>query len=144
MFISIIALLLILSIAIPYLAYFLRGKKGAKAAIVINIFSFFAVLLVSSVMMFTGSAFAEPVAEAVNASVGAPDGNGGMLYIAAALVTGLSTVGAGIAVASAASAALGAISENEKIMGKALIFVALAEGIALYGLLVSFFMLMKV
>ena len=40
--------------------------------------------------------------------------------------------------ASAASAALGALSEDSGIMGKALIFVALAESIALYGLLISF------
>ena len=46
-------------------------------------------------------------------------------------------IGGGIAVASAASAAIGAMSENEKIMGKTLIFVALAEGIALYGLVIS-------
>ena len=55
----------------------------------------------------------------------------GLGYLAAALVTGMSTIGAGIAVASAASAALGAISEDSSIMGKSLIFAALAEGIAL-------------
>ena len=59
----------------------------------------------------------------------------------AALSTGLSGIGGGIAVASAASAAIGAMSENEKIMGKTLIFVALAEGIALYGLVISILIL---
>ena len=58
--------------------------------------------------------------------------------IESALSTGLSCVGAGIAVASAASSALGALSEDSSIMGKALIFVALAESIALYGLIISF------
>jgi V/A-type H+-transporting ATPase subunit K len=57
--------------------------------------------------------------------------------IAAALAVGLSGIGGGIAVAASASAALGAISENEKTFGKALIFVALGEGVALYGLLIS-------
>ena len=47
----------------------------------------------------------------------------GLKFIGAALSTGLSGVGGGIAVASAASAAIGAMSENEKIMGKTLIFV---------------------
>lgn len=61
----------------------------------------------------------------------------GLKFIGAALSTGLSGIGGGIAVASAASAAIGAMSENEKIMGKTLIFVALAEGIALYGLVIS-------
>jgi len=61
----------------------------------------------------------------------------GVGLIAAALVTGLSGMGGGIAVASAAPAAIAATSEDPKAFGKALIFVALGEGIALYGLLVS-------
>ena len=56
---------------------------------------------------------------------------------AAALATGLSALGAGIAVAAAAPAAIGAFSENEKNFGKSLIFVALGEGVAIYGLLIS-------
>ena len=43
--------------------------------------------------------------------------------------------------ASSASAALGAISENDKAFGKALIFVGLAEGVALYGLIVALLLL---
>ena len=62
-------------------------------------------------------------------------------YLAAALVTGLSCIGGGIAVASAASAALGAISEDSSILGKSLIFVGLAEGVCLYGLIISFMIL---
>jgi len=62
----------------------------------------------------------------------------GMKFLGAALSTGLACVGAGIAVAAASSSALGAISEDASLMGKTLIFVALAEGIALYGLLISF------
>ena len=61
----------------------------------------------------------------------------------AALVTGLSGIGSGIAVASSASAALGAISEDGSLFGKSMIFVAMAEGIALYGLIISFMILGK-
>ena len=67
----------------------------------------------------------------------------GLGYIGAALVTGLSGIGSGIAVASSASAALGAISEDGSIFGKSMIFVAMAEGIALYGLIISFMILGK-
>ena len=67
----------------------------------------------------------------------------GLGYIAAALVTGLSCIGGGIAVASAASAALGAISEDSSVLGKSLIFVGLAEGVCLYGLIISFRILGK-
>lgn len=58
--------------------------------------------------------------------------------------TGLATIGAGIAVAVAGSAALGAISEDSKLLGKTLIFVGLAEGIAIYGLIISIMIMNKV
>ena len=67
----------------------------------------------------------------------------GLGYLGAALVTGLSGIGSGIAVASSASAALGAISEDGSLFGKSMIFVAMAEGIALYGLIISFMILGK-
>ena len=67
----------------------------------------------------------------------------GIGLIAAAIVTGLSGIGGGIAVASAAPAAIAATSEDPKSFGKSLIFVALGEGIALYGLLVSIMILNK-
>lgn len=62
-------------------------------------------------------------------------------YIGAALSTGFSALGAGIAVAAAAPAAIGAISENPTNLGKSLIFVALGEGVAIYGLLISILIL---
>ena len=72
-------------------------------------------------------------ADAASVSTGA-----GMGYIAAALSIGMSGIGSGIGVASSSSAALGALSEDGSIFGKSLIFVAMAEGIALYGLIISF------
>ena len=128
-----IVLALILSIIVPFGAFLAskRSKGGLKATLAFNVFMFFGVLVIANVMMFSGYAFA---AEETAAAVGTD----GWKYIAAALSTGLSCIGGGIAVASAASAALGAISEDSSIIGKSLIFVALAEGIALYGLIVSF------
>lgn len=61
--------------------------------------------------------------------------------LAAALAVGLATIGAGIAVSSTGSAAVGAIAEKPEIFGRALIFVGLAEGIAIYGLIISFMIL---
>ena len=63
--------------------------------------------------------------------------------LAAALATGLAGIGGGMAVASAAPAAIAANSENEKTFGKSLIFVALGESIALYGLVISIMILSK-
>ncbi|MCL2363069.1 MAG: ATP synthase subunit C [Defluviitaleaceae bacterium] len=65
-------------------------------------------------------------------------------FIAAGLATGLGAIGTGIAVSSAASAAIAAVSENEQNFGKAMIFVAMAEGIAIYGLLIAFMILGRV
>lgn len=63
--------------------------------------------------------------------------------IAAALATGLAGIGGGIAVAAGAPAAIAANSENPKTFGKSLIFVALGESIALYGLVISIMILSR-
>lgn len=68
----------------------------------------------------------------------------GVGLIAAALATGLACIGAGIAVAVVASSAVGAISENPKLLGKTIIFAGLAEGIAIYGLIIAIMILNKV
>ncbi len=130
----IISAALILSIIIPFGAFLLGEKKkgNLKAALACNAFLFFGTLILADILLFSGKASA---AETTNLASASTDG---WKYMAAALSTGLSCIGGGIAVASAASAALGAMSEDSSIMGKALIFVALAEGIALYGLIVSF------
>jgi V/A-type H+-transporting ATPase subunit K len=61
--------------------------------------------------------------------------------LAAAISTGLATVGAGIAVSGTGAAAVGAIAEKPETFGRVLIFVGLAEGIAIYGLIISFLVL---
>ncbi len=61
--------------------------------------------------------------------------------LAAAFSTGLATIGAGIAVSSTGAAAIGAIAEKPEAFGRSLIFVGLAEGIAIYGLIISFLLL---
>ena len=111
---------LILSIAVPFGAFAAGEKtKGRyKTALAANVFLFFGT-------MAAGSSAA------------------GMGYLSAALATGLSCLGGGIAVSAAASAALGAISEDSSILGKSLIFVGLAEGVCLYGLIISFMILGK-
>lgn len=129
-----------LAISIPLNAHFgfkLQGKK-MKAAIGVNLFSFFGLMLAFAACVITGSV--DAFAAGADAAAASADG---MKYLGAALSTGLACVGAGIAVSSSASAALGAISEDPQIMGKSLIFVALAEGIALYGLIISLLILFQ-
>ena len=128
---------LVFSIIIPF-GYYLIGEKNRgryKCALAANVFFFFGACLVASIMMFAGTNV-----QAADAAASASTATG-LGYIAAALVTGLSCIGGGIAVASAASAALGAISEDSSVLGKSLIFVGLAEGVCLYGLIISFMIL---
>ncbi len=68
----------------------------------------------------------------------------GLGMIAAAIATGLACIGSGIAVAIVASSAVGAISENPSLLGKTIIFAGLAEGIAIYGLIISIMILNKI
>ena len=58
-------------------------------------------------------------------------------YVAAAIATGLSAVAAGYAVASVGATAVGAIAEKPELFGRVLILVGLAEGIAIYGVIIS-------
>lgn len=120
-----------------------RRGASAKRATLTQLLSVFAVGVLVAVAAFAVSAEGgDPAAADAPAAIGGFAA--GMAYIAAALVTGLSGIGGGIAVAAGAPAAIGATSEDPKAFGKALIFVALGEGIALYGLLVSILILSKV
>ena len=137
--ISLIAILL-MSIVIPFGGFLLtkRKEKNFKISLFTNLFVFTITLIIANIIMFNSDiAFAGGQAAAASTQGLA----NGLRYIAAALCTGLATIGTGIAVSNAASAAIGAISEDSSIMGKSLIFVALAEGIAIYGLLISFMIL---
>lgn len=84
------------------------------------------------------------VASAATGSASATVASDGMAFIGAAIATGLSCIGGGIAVGNAAPAAIGATSEDPKAFGKAIIFVALGEGIALYGMLISIMIISKI
>jgi ATP synthase subunit C. len=113
------------------------SKKSAKWRLGTHVAGFFgAVVLMLCLSMSSASA-----AETVNSIAGTMAQ--GLGFIAAALATGCSALGAGIAVAAAAPAAIGAFSENENNFGKALIFVALGEGVAIYGLLISILIINK-
>lgn len=124
---------------LPLVTIAVRRLTGASArhALMGNIAMFCGVFLITAVCGF-GGAVSAAAPEAAAATDGLAEG---LKYIAAALAVGLSGIGGGIAVASSASAALGAISENDSVFGKSLIFVGLAEGVALYGLIIALVLL---
>lgn len=139
MFINVLFLVaLVLTIVLPVIIYFVgeQSKGRFKRTVVTNCASFFIVFLFATVFLFTNTANAKVAADATISS--------GIGLIAAGLAIGLSCIGSGYAVASSASAALGALSEDSSVFGKALIFVALAEGIALWGFIVAFLILTHV
>lgn len=113
--------------------------KSRKRATLMQLASFGFVFAVCMICPFAVSA-----ATGAPAPAGAGVGDNGMAYIAAAAATGLSCIGGGIAVGNAAPAAIGATSEDPKAFGKAIIFVALGEGIALYGMLISIMIISKI
>ncbi len=78
------------------------------------------------------------------AMAGSPGESGeGLGFLAAAIAVGASSLGAGLAVAIVGSAAMGAISERPELAGRAIIFLGLAEGIAIYGLIVAIMILTR-
>lgn len=68
----------------------------------------------------------------------------GLALIGIGLPTGLATIGAGIAVSSVGAASLAVITEKPEIFGRTLVYLGLAEGIAIYGLVVTILMLGKI
>lgn len=116
-----------------------EANKKIKVLLSANVFSFAVLLIGGTISVFSGATFANTAAAATTAT----NNSAGLGYIAAALSTGLATIGTGYAVGSVGSSALGAVSENPKILGKTMIFVGLAEGIAIYGLIISILILGK-
>lgn len=127
---------LLISIVIPFGAFAIGEKTQGryKNALAANILMFFGTMAAAIILIFSGNAYAAEEAAAASSATG-------LGYIAAALSIGMSCIGGGIAVSAAASAALGAISEDSSILGKSLIFVGLAEGVCLYGLIIAFMIL---
>jgi len=139
MAIKVLSVLLVLSIVLPIGAFYLGERKAGrfKRLLAINIISFFGILLFMTAFIFSGVAWAASTTAAVSPGAAPAFSAQGVGFISAALVTSVATVATGMAVGKSASAAIGALSENENIMGKALIFVALCEGIAIYGVLIA-------
>jgi len=87
--------------------------------------------------------FGLPVATLAADAASQGDPAAGLGYLSAAIAVGASTLGAGIAVAVVGAAAMGAMGEKPELAGRALIFIGLAEGIAIYGLIVALMILAK-
>ena len=83
-----------------------------------------------------------PAHAAINGATGAKS-YGGQALIGAAIAVAGSSIGAAIGVAYTGSAALAAMSERPEMFGRAMVIVGLAEGIAIYGLVIAIILIGK-
>ena len=116
-----------------------RRKAGFKLLVGIN-----ATVMAGALALLATSLNAGPAAAAggagqaaVAAAADTSGGVGGAALIAAAIAVAGSSIGAAFAVAYTGSAALAAMSERPEIFGRAMVVVGLAEGIAIYGLIIA-------
>lgn len=129
----------------------MSSGKSPKKALRFNIGVFAALICavaLTSVSVFAAPETEEPATTAEAAETASAENDGdmskGMGLLAAGIVTGLAGIGGGIAVAAGAPAAIAATSEDPKSFGKSIIFVALGESIALYGVVIAILILQKV
>lgn len=94
-----------------------------------------AALLVAGLALVLVALMAEP--SAAQTAQSATSTSSGSALIAASIAVAGSSIGAAIAVAYTGSAALAAISERPELFGRAMVIVGLAEGIAIYGLIIA-------
>lgn len=112
-----------------------KNLNRAKKAVLTNLVMFGVICLIGVIV---------PIGGFVSAAAGvtAPTSVGaGVACIGSALAMGISAIGGGYAVAKGSAAAIGAISENSKLFGLAMVFVVLGEGIALYGMVIAIMIL---
>ena len=142
--VAILVGLIILSVVLANRA-FKRGAK-AKKVVIAQIVSFLFIVTACSAGAIAINASADTnkntdasVQTTASETTQQTSKDKGLGYIAMSIAIGLGCLGAGFAVASAAPAAIGATSENPGVFGKSLVFVALAEGVTVFALLISIF-----
>jgi len=119
---------------------FLKKRQVADPKrILLGCLAFSLALLLSGSLLAIGAGAATEAGEpsAVQAA-------SGWAFLGASLATGMACIGAGIAVAVVGAAALGVVGEKPELLGSTLIYLGLAEGIAIYGVIVSLLILGKV
>lgn len=122
-----------------------RRKTGLKLLVGINATVMAGALALLATALNAGPAAASGGATqaAVAAAADTTGGAGGAALIAAAIAVAGSSIGAGFAVAYTGSAALAAMSERPEMFGRAMVVVGLAEGIAIYGLVIAIIVIGK-
>jgi V/A-type H+-transporting ATPase subunit K len=111
-----------------------RGPTAVRILVGLNAFVFVGALLVLAFLATAGPGAAEVT---TTAAQGGGSGSSSAALIGAAIAVAGSSLGAAIAVAYTGAAALAAMSERPELFGRAMVIVGLAEGIAIYGLIIA-------
>lgn len=125
-------------------------KKRLRKQILISVVFVFSVLMILSIVpgvkLFGQEADTQTGETAVSVNRISPESATvkKFAFIAAAMAFGLGAIGAGLAIGNVGAAAMGAIAEKPEIAGQALIFVALAEGLVVFGFITALLILGKV
>ena len=138
-----IAALAVIVVPLYFINRRAKAGKSVKKPLYANL-AMFCVMFAACgcVLLGQGVAAANDAAEAAVAAGTGTDWTQAFAYLGAALAVGISGIASGIAVSNSACAAIGALTENESTFGKSIVFVGLAEGIAIYGLLVAIIILL--
>ena len=116
-----------------------RWRRGSVVLTLIGV-----LLLAGAVMLLLPAVTAGPASAAATAAAGAAGtGVSTAALIGAGIAVAGSSIGAGIAVAYTGAAALASMSERPELFGRAMVIVGLAEGIAIYGLVVGIILIGK-
>lgn len=140
-----ISLVAVVGLGVWLELYPLKRRKPAprwlRGTVGVNLLTFVAAE-VGLLFLATDTALAQPAAQ--GASGGEVSVGLGLALIGIGIPTALATIGAGIAVGPVGAAAMAVLAEKPEIFGRTLIYLGLAEGIAIYGLVVSILMLGKI
>ncbi|MDR3345029.1 MAG: ATP synthase subunit C [Oscillospiraceae bacterium] len=121
---------------------FMAGQSK-KSVLIRHFVTVGMVCLIMGVLAFAVSAAPEAAADTAETAAVTSGLTQGLVVLSAALSMGISGIGAGIAIAAGAPAAIAATSENPASFAKSMILVALGEAIAIYGLVISIMILGK-
>ncbi len=119
------------------------AKPWFKPTIATNL-AIFVVAQAALIFMGVGEVMAAPAVAAAAEAGGEISIGLGLGIIGVGIPTALSTIGAGIAVGPIGAASLAVLAEKPEIFGRTLIYLGLAEGIAIYGLVMSILLLDKI
>jgi V/A-type H+-transporting ATPase subunit K len=116
-----------------------RAKLTMYATMGLNAMFLMAALALAAVAFMNAFPLTAHAAE----TTGGITQGAGLGYLGAGLSTGIAALGAGIGVGIAGAAGIGAITEKPETLGRTLIYVGLAEGVAIYGLIISIMIMNK-